>query len=996
MFNQAVQKFKRLSRTARYATYSVSAYLVYCLLLGALAPYLIKQQLPKQLTELIGKQVTLQEVSINPVTLALTLEHFEVLDETQSLISFEYFSVQFNLWESIFNGAFVLQDIHLAKLMLKIERLNDPLLRFNFTDMLERVQQRLSVPPGQSSNDEKSTLPAVLINQVQLSGMDISFEDLFHNAQLRYPNIDIELKQLDTQMLFSNANKAVFNHYKMRVQDSDHAILDLQGQFQLQPLEIKGKVALVKLQLPRLWAFIDAQMQVHLKQGEVSLSSHFLVQQNSQKQWQVITEEGQFSSENIQLTQVSGALLDLPLFELQGITSNLQSQTLNLGRLHSQGLQLFSKIDKNGLDLIALLNPKISSDPDKLSQKEKETTSVSEHKPWLVQVQQVQLKDYQVQLQESSVTKNSVRWTLANINLTTSALSSDLKQRVVFNISSQVNDATKLAVEGVVDPVLQAIDADVSIESLPLKQLQPYIATALNVTLTKGVLTSQSKLHASITDGLKAQGSVAIKNLSIRDNRIKKALLKWQYLGVNQFDFNSKKNHLEIDTVTLSQPYAKVVISKDRSTNLSHLLVATTEKKSEKTIKQPPFALNIKKINIKQGSTFFADNSLTPNFVSSIEKLQGEIDGLSSVPGSKAIVNIKGNIDKYAPVSIKGEINPLLKHPYIDLDLHFKGIELATVNPYSGTYAGYYIDKGQLSLVLNYKLENNKLQGSNHVVIDQLKLGKASNSELATSLPLSLAIALLQDNDGVIDLGVDVSGDMNNPDFSIGSVIFKMLGNIISKAVTSPFSFLTGLAGDEDELNKIPFTGGSYLLTLEQQKTLQILGDALQRRPQLKLSVDGSVDVSSDSKVLAEALLLQRIIVTAKLSEEEVPAHLSAENIIDYKDLSAALISLYEKQFKVEAALIKQQMKDKQLASGDILSAADLQQRWLLALYSQLLSMQSVSNSQLGQLAQLRAKTVKAYLVEDLQIASDRVFLMNSRFKEDMKFSGVVLTLESQ
>ena len=129
-------------------------------------------------------------------------------------------------------------------------------------------------------------------------------------------------------------------------------------------------------------------------------------------------------------------------------------------------------------------------------------------------------------------------------------------------------------------------------------------------------------------------------------------------------------------------------------------------------------------------------------------------------------MDLKGKIDKYAPVTLQGEINPLLQKPYLDLDLVFKSVELTTVNPYSGTYAGHYIDKGQLSLALNYQLQDNQLIGKNHLVIDQLQLGKPSESDLATSLPISLAIAILQDRNGVIDLGLEVSGDVDNPDFS--------------------------------------------------------------------------------------------------------------------------------------------------------------------------------------------------------------------------------------
>jgi len=169
--------------------------------------------------------------------------------------------------------------------------------------------------------------------------------------------------------------------------------------------------------------------------------------------------------------------------------------------------------------------------------------------------------------------------------------------------------------------------------------------------------------------------------------------------------------------------------TKQSQANEAPQQTAAKEKNTAKTAADKAFKLDIGSIAIKSGSAYFADNSLTPNFASGIEGLEGKISHLSSTPGTKASVDIKGKIDKYAPVTLRGEVNPLLEKPYLDLDLVFKSVELTSVNPYSGTYAGYYIDKGQLSLALNYQLEDNQLKGDNHLVIDQLKLGKPSDSD---------------------------------------------------------------------------------------------------------------------------------------------------------------------------------------------------------------------------------------------------------------------------
>nr|WP_241210434.1 DUF748 domain-containing protein [Vibrio ichthyoenteri] len=554
--------------------------------------------------------------------------------------------------------------------------------------------------------------------------------------------------------------------------------------------------------------------------------------------------------------------------------------------------------------------------------------------------------------------------------------------------------------------------ADIDVQSLKLSQFQPYLATAVNATLTNGAVSTQAKLNANAQGQVVVSGGVQVNHLSIRDNRLKKPFVKWRSLAVNKFNFDLQKSALAIDTLSLSQPYARVVINKDRSTNLGDLVVAQSGAKASNTSsnstkkgqsskskasaqQDKPFALSVRRIVFNDGSAFFADNSLTPNFSSGIEQLKGTIGDVSSVPGTKATVDISGNIDRYAPVKVKGAINPLLEQPYLDLDVIFKSVELTTVNPYSGTYAGHYIDRGQLTLALNYQLENNQLKGSNHVVINQLKLGQASDSDLATSLPIKLAIALLQDSDGVIDLGVEVSGDVDDPEFSLGAIIWNTISNIITKAVTAPFSFISDLAGSDEELNVVAFEFGANTLTSEEQEELQTLGKALETRPKLTLTVDGAIDAVPDSQALAFNQFKQLLAETAKLKPAQLPDDLSASTIPTSGVLSKALQALYVNQFGGEATDVRDNIEDEYEAKDIELTKQELNQRWHIALYNLVLNNQQVSEGKLGHLAQQRAQAVKAYLVDVVKVDASRVFLLDSRFDIEQDSSSVLLTLEA-
>src|SRR5262249_42265762 len=160
---------------------------------------------------------------------------------------------------------------------------------------------------------------------------------------------------------------------------------------------------------------------------------------------------------------------------------------------------------------------------------------------------------------------------------------------------------------------------------------------------------------------------------------------------------------------------------------------------------------------------------------------------LSSDPNSRAQVKLTGSVDQFSPVDISGTLNLLSTALYTDIGLSFRNMELTTFNPYSGKYAGYDIAKGKLTTELHYKVENRKLDAQHHVVLDQLEFGGATNSKDAVPLPVRLAVALLKDRNGVIDLNLPVGGSLDDPQFRLGPIIWKVVLNTLEKIVTAPF-----------------------------------------------------------------------------------------------------------------------------------------------------------------------------------------------------------------
>jgi hypothetical protein len=280
--------------------------------------------------------------------------------------------------------------------------------------------------------------------------------------------------------------------------------------------------------------------------------------------------------------------------------------------------------------------------------------------------------------------------------------------------------------------------------------------------------------------------------------------------------------------------------------------------------KSPVMPISIGTVRIIDGSANYADFWIQPNFAVGIQTLNGSINGLSSDPSSRAKVKLEGKVDRYAPVNIDGEMNLLAATVYSDIKMSFKGLELTTMTPYSGRFAGYKIDKGKLSVDLNYKVDQRKLVAEQRFVIDQLQLGDPVDSPDAVHLPLKLAVALLKDRNGVIDVPLPISGSLDDPQFKVGPIIWHAVVNLFVKVATAPFAALGRLFGGHgEEMKYIDFAPGSAELDDASREKLTSLSKALQDKTQLQLDVPIVFSKDLDTPELAKRRLHQRLIARA-------------------------------------------------------------------------------------------------------------------------------------
>jgi hypothetical protein len=380
--------------------------------------------------------------------------------------------------------------------------------------------------------------------------------------------------------------------------------------------------------------------------------------------------------------------------------------------------------------------------------------------------------------------------------------------------------------------------------------------------------------------------------------------------------------------------------------------------------------MSIKKIVFHAGQAHFADLSVQPNFSTGIQNIEGTVLGLSSKTNSRAAVDVHGAVDAFSPVSISGEVNVLSAALYTDLALSFRNMELSTFNPYSGKFAGYNITKGKLTTELHYKVEGRKLDAQHHITVEQLEFGDKTASKDAVSLPIKLAVALLKDRNGVIDLDFPVAGTLDDPTFRLGPLIWKVFVNILEKAVTAPFALLGSLFGGGPDLQFIDFQPGHAELDPAGTDKVHAVVKALNGRPQLKIDVPIASVGDLDRPALVEAQFLSQV----REAQSGKPGRKkSAVAELPYEQMDTAskaelLLQLYEKNLGGEPKFPESitSVKDKsELAAAkvDYLNQA---------LHEHI----AVTDADLTALGQQRATAVQRALLTDTEVAPERVFLV--------------------
>lgn len=401
---------------------------------------------------------------------------------------------------------------------------------------------------------------------------------------------------------------------------------------------------------------------------------------------------------------------------------------------------------------------------------------------------------------------------------------------------------------------LQDVTATLDARNLPLQGVAPYALAPTTLRFGGGELSA--KLNGSWkAQRWQAAGQLALARLALYEPGQREPLLGWQRLQLD--GIRARPQRISVGDVRLVAPQLRFILDEQRVPNFAHVLKPQNATATAPAAANPaakPAALpvvEVRAVRVRDARLDFADRGLNPAFGTRIHSLSGSVLGLSSQRGRRGTVALDGRVDQYGDVRIRGSLSPLDVTRDLDMALNFRNIPLGSLNPYAMTFAGWKITDGRLGTELRYLLQDRQLKGDNRMVVDHIQLGEEVADYQGTHLPLKLAVAILEDSDGRIDLSLPVAGSLDAPDFSYGHLVWQALRNVLVKVATAPFRALFGGEG----FDEIYADAGDDRIPPPEREKLHKLAEVLAKRPKLSLALGGGYDAEGD----AAALTRQRV-----------------------------------------------------------------------------------------------------------------------------------------
>jgi hypothetical protein len=829
-------------------------FILYALAGFLLLPWWLERLVPEQLDQRMGWQAEITDIRTNPFTLRVEALGLSANDpQGEQVVAFDRLMLDMNFFQLV-RGIAGFEAIQLDEPYVRVDLLED--YSVNFARDWQAANPGPAEPaPEASQSDDAAAPPRLYFGKIELNGGEMLFRDFTQAdmAEFRITPMDLTLSDLAT--------------WRREGQDSDYSLLaalgsqtiEWQGDLSVAPFYSNGTLKVSSVGYETLAHFLAPFFPYDLRGGSVTLSSDYEIQAGDG--FFLETANGQLQLENLAVAldeQSEQARLTNAELSVDAVGFDLNGREIRIGQVSLDKLDVAVARSANGeIDWLA---PLATNNGETEGGGEASTGG----QPFRWSVAGVALSGGRILWQDSqpaTATEIAVEQLSASIG----PLSHLLEEPVSYEITGSLASGGQLSLNGQLTPAPFTLEAAISGNGIALAAFEPYVQEGANLAITSGTLGVDGNLDLDgqqepLTGTFSGTAEVAGLDLKLPDSS--GSLVSWQTLRLAPIEYNVYPARLEIGTVTLAQPVINVVRNTDNIHNVERIAKApaaggqqeATADAQQGEDSEPGFIFRIGQLMLENGELAYTDRTLAPAFTTWFDELNGSVTGLSNISPQQGKVSIRGRVGGVADLDFEGTIGTLGTEDVSDLKLNMQELSLPALSPYFGRYLGYGVDSGKLNLNLDYEIAGSRIDASNLVVMDRLELGSAIASDQAVNAPVKLGLALLRDSKGVIEVDLPISGDLSDPDFSVGKVVMRAFVNLLAKAAASPFSMLgsiaelAGLSGEE--LGKVRFIPGSIQLAEGEAEKLAALADALLDRPDLLLNIRGNVESQADGLAL--------------------------------------------------------------------------------------------------------------------------------------------------
>lgn len=933
-----------------------------------IVPAVLKSVLPDKISAALHRQATVEQIQINPFALSASIRGFKLADADGKtpFVSLGELAVNVDVLTSIARRALILEEVRLDSPYIGLTRNADG--SYNFSDLI----------PAKKEQPEEPSEPFLFsVNNIQITKGTIDFRD-------RPNRTDHTVRDLNISVPFLSNIDYYMKHYvepKFSAVVNGHAVA-ITGKTQpfLTSRESLFEIDIRDIDVPFYLQYVPVRMNFTIREARLDtmLQLHFLMPEGRSPELKLT---GRAVLKNLTLVDLrKSKLLRLPTLSVDLASVEPFVPAVHLAQIALSAPELVVRRDKQGkINLLTLVETdKKSTQP---AAAEKPAGGAEKKKPLALLVDHLLVDKANVTFIDEQPAQ-PVRLSLSPLTVNVSGFSLKKGDRADLDLALVLDKKTNLSAKGPfgIDPLSAELALDV--KNLAIRSFQPYFPETIQMDVTRGAIFTTGKCSLTMDNQNKPRvtyaGNLSVRDLATLDKAQARDFLKWKQLNFQTLTAGYNPLFVNVREISLADFFAKIVINPGGGTNIQDIFGASKKEPAaaEKSEPAPPSAtetaksgqtppdIRIGRVRFAGGTVDFADRNIKPNYAVTMLNLSGSVTGLSSQEISRAKVALKGNLGYGSPIDISGAINPLKKDLFADIKISFKDIEMSPVTPYTNRYLGYPITKGKLNFDVAYLIDKRKLTAENKIFFDQLTFGDKVESPEAIKAPVPLAVSLLTDRNGQINLDVPLSGSLDDPKFKIWPLVWQVLVNLITKAVTSPFSLLSSLTGGGEEMSFVEFDYGSAVLPEADGKKMTALAKALYDRPQLKLEITGFADTAKDKEALAKARF-DRLLKTQKLKETVA----KGDAAVPLEEVSIAPAE-YEKYLTLAYKAGDFPKPRTALGLLKTLPPAEMEKRLRDAIV--------IADGDLDQLAANRAQTVRELLLKDGKIEPARLFLVKA------------------